>query len=184
MTAQKTTAQEVEREIAALLKEQEVGVLATISPDGKPMASTMHFASDGLVVYCHTFTYTRKYRALLLNQNVSYTLTHLPPNGFHGRLQLRAIQVSGRGIIVTDKAEIERAIEVSHEQFEWLKDANIYAGFKREGIEKHQVFFRIEPTEALWTDHRLGMGWKTMVKFSADGRSVEALAPYEMVRPT
>ena len=170
---------EVEQAITELLREEEVGSIATIGPDGTPSAATMHFASDGLVVYCHTFTYTRKYGALKAESRVGYTLAHMPPEGFHGRMKVRSVQVTGRATFLTDQAEIEHAIDVSREQFDWLQDSTMYDNFKREGVALRQVFFRIDPVEALWADNRVRMMYRTLVTFSPDGKHVESLAPYE-----
>lgn len=169
---------EVEAAITELLRETEVGSLAVVREDGSPLVAAMHFASDGLVVYVHTYTYTRKHAALLKDNRVSYALDHTPGTGFAGRLEVRSIQVNGIAARVTDNAEIERAIQVSHEQFAWLKEAAIYEGFKREGGTQRQVFFRIDPLEALWSDNRVRMLWRKTVRFSADGRTVAALEPY------
>ena len=178
MTSTEPGIAEVEAAIVELLREQEVGAMAVIAPDGTPLVATMHFASDGLTVYVHTFTYTRKYAALLADGHVAYELDHLSPDGFAGRAEVRSAQVNGIATRVTDRAEIEHAIELSHQQFGWLKDANIYNGFKREGGAKLQVFFRIEPVQALWTDNRVRVQWRKLVTFSADGRSVASLRPY------
>jgi general stress protein 26 len=178
MTTAEPGAAEVELAIKELLREEEIGALATISADGYPSTATMHFASDGLAVYMHTFTYTRKYADIQRDQRVSYALHHLPPAGFDGRFEVRAVQVKGTATIVTDQAEIERAVEVSYEQFDWLKDTTMYDNFKRAGQAQRQVFFRIDPVQALWTDHRVRMLWRTIVNFSADGQQVAGLEPY------
>ena len=121
--------QEVEQAIADLLREQEIGALAVLRPDGAPAVSMMHFASDGLIVYLHTFTYSRKHEAIARDPRVSYTIAALPPDGFYGRGQLRAVQVEGNASFVTDPAEIQRAVEVSREQFDWMKDLSLYDTF-------------------------------------------------------
>ncbi|WP_330231092.1 pyridoxamine 5'-phosphate oxidase family protein [Nocardia sp. NBC_00508] len=179
MTLNEPTPAEVEQEIVELLRIEEIGALAVVTPDGAPLAATMHFASDGLATYVHTFTYTRKYAALLNDNRVSYTLDHLPADGFAGRAALRAIQVNGTATRVTEPAEIDRAIQVSHEQFEWLKDADIYKSFRRTGGAGSQVFFRIDPVEALWNDNRVRIQWRTLVRFDADGKHVATLEPYK-----
>ena len=61
-----------------------------VGPDGAPAVSMMHFASDSLVVYVHTFTYSRNHAAVQRDPRVSYTIAAIPPDGFYGRGQLRA----------------------------------------------------------------------------------------------
>jgi hypothetical protein len=126
----------------------------------------------------HTFTYTRKHEAIARDPRVSYTIAAIPPDGFYGRGQLRAIQVEGIASFVTEPAEIQRAIEVSREQFEWMKDLSLFDTFDK-GTAHHQTFIRIDPVEALWNDNRVRLLWRKIVTFTPDGRHVAALSPYE-----
>ena len=71
-----------------------------------------------------------KFEAIQRDPRVSYTLDHLPPDGFYGRQELRSIQVEGRASIVTNHDEIQWAIQLSHEQISWLKDAAMYKGLQ------------------------------------------------------
>jgi nitroimidazol reductase NimA-like FMN-containing flavoprotein (pyridoxamine 5'-phosphate oxidase superfamily) len=169
--------QEVEQAIVNLLREQEIGALAVLRPDGAPAVSMMHFASDGLIVYLHTFTNSRKHEAITRDPRVSYTIAALPPDGFYGRGQLRAVQVEGNASFVTDPAEIQRAVEASREQFDWMKDLSLYDTFAK-GTAHHQRFIRVDPVEALWNDNRVRMLWRRMVTFTPDGKHVAALSPY------
>lgn len=180
MTLSEPGAADVEQGIAELLCAEQVGALATVSPTGAPSVAIMHFASDGLAVYLHTFTDTRKYAAIRRDSRVSYTLAHQPSGGFDARRQLRAVQVSGTATIVTDPAEIDRAIYLSREQFDWLKDSRMYENFRRPGVAQCQVFFRVDPVEALWNDNRVRMLWRKIVTFTPDGRHVADLAPYDV----
>jgi nitroimidazol reductase NimA-like FMN-containing flavoprotein (pyridoxamine 5'-phosphate oxidase superfamily) len=170
--------EQVEDDIAELLRTEELGSLSVLGPTGAPAVSMMHFASDGLVVYLHTFTYSRKHEAIARDPRVSYTIAAIPPDGFYGRGQLRAIQVEGIATFVTDQAEIQRAVEVSREQFEWTKDLSLYDTFVK-GTAHHQTFIRVVPIEALWNDNRVRLLWRKIVTFTPDGRHVAALSPYE-----
>jgi Pyridoxamine 5'-phosphate oxidase len=87
--------EDVEQAIGELLREEEIGSLAVVGPNGAPAVSMMHFASYGLVVYVHTFTNSRKHAAIQRDPRVSYTMAAIPPDGFSGRGKLRAIQVGG-----------------------------------------------------------------------------------------
>jgi general stress protein 26 len=169
---------DVEAAIAELLRDEAIGALATVGPAGAPATSMMHFASDGLAVYLHTFTHARKYAAIRRDPRVSYTIACVPPDGFYGRGHLRAIQVDGIATMVTERAEIDRAIEVSREQFEWLQNTALFDTFAK-GTAYHQAFFRIDPVEALWNDNRVRLLWRRIVTFTADHKHVAALAPYD-----
>lgn len=168
--------EDIEHAIIELLREQEIGALATLSPTGAPSVASMHVASDGLTVYLHTFTNTRTYAAIQRDPRVSYTIAHVPPDNFQGRRQLRAIQVNGTATTLTEQAHIDRAVEVSREQFPWLKD--MFDNVKR-GAGHGQAFFRIDPIDALWTDNRVRMLWRKIVTFTPDGKHIASLAPYD-----
>lgn len=172
------TSEELEAEIAELLRIEEVGALAVTLEDGSPHVATMHFAGDGLAVYCHTFTYTRKYEAIKRDPRVSYTLAYQPPGGFYDRMKLRAIQVSGIATLLSEAGEVEHAIAKCGEQFEWLKDSTMFDNFRREGVELRQVFFRIDPVSAMWNDNRVRMMWRQNVSFTADHSHIADVTPY------
>lgn len=173
------TAEDIEREIATLLRDVEIGALAVVQADGSPLVADLHFAGDGLSVYVHTYTYTRKYKALLRDPRVSYALALMPAGGYFERFQLRAIQVQGIATVVDDPAEIERAITKCGEQFSWLGDSAIFDNFRREGIELRQVFIRIDPVSAMWNDNRVHLLWRKMVEFSEDHRRITAVRDYD-----
>jgi general stress protein 26 len=170
---------EVEQAITELLRNEEIGTVATLSADGYPSAATMHFAAEGLVVYLHTYTYTRKFEHIQANPRIGYALAYVPPEGFDGRLQVRALQVMGTATIVTEQDEIDRAVELSHQQFDWLSETAMYENFKRANRTDRQVFIRVDPVKGLWTDNRVRMLWRRLVTFTPDGRHVAELAPYD-----
>ncbi|MFB2587046.1 pyridoxamine 5'-phosphate oxidase family protein [Herbiconiux liukaitaii] len=178
MAITEPTVAEVEAEIAELLRIEEVGAMAVTLEDGSPHVATMHFAGAGLSVYCHTFSYSRKYAALQHDPRVSYTLAYQPPGGFYDRMKLRAIQVNGIATFLTEQAEIELAIQTCAEQFDWLKDSTMFDNFRREGIELRQAFFRIDPVSAMWNDNRVRMMWRQDVTFSDDHSSIDSITPY------
>lgn len=75
--------------IIELLREQEVGALVTLSAKGALSVATMHVASDGLVVYLHTFTNTRTYATTTRDSRVVSVFPHParqhPNNGYSYR---------------------------------------------------------------------------------------------------
>lgn len=162
-----------------LLAEEEVASLATLSDSGYPSVSAMHIASDGLVVYLHTFVDTRKHGEMLRDPRVGYVVSHLPAGGFDARRQIRSLQVKGRASLVTEPAELERAVEVSRQQFAWLRDTRMYDHVEVPDERTRRVFFRVEPVEALWADHRVHLLWRKLVTFTADGRHVDRMLPYQ-----
>ena len=164
--------------LAELLAEQEVGALATLDPRGHPSVSAMHFASDGLVVYVHTFRQFRKYHDMLRDGRVSYTVWHEPADGFAGRREVRGAQVSGIASLVEDPDEVQTALRVSYEQFPWLQDHDVYAGFRRARDSGAQAFFRIAPLEVLWHDGRVAMSYRRLVAVDPNEARITAVGTY------
>lgn len=169
---------EIEASIIALLRDEEVGTLATLDAAGAPACATMHFAGDGLGVYMHTFKYTRKYQNILRDPRVSYSIYSIPPGGFESRFQLKALQISGRARLVNDPAETEHAIAVSKEQFLWLKEMPLFDALKDADESVRQVFFRIDPIAGMWQDNAVRMMWWQTLTFSADGGRLSEVTPY------
>jgi general stress protein 26 len=180
MPAPEPGLEEIRDEIVQLLREEEVGVLATVDADGHPSTSHMHVASDGLRVYMHTFTYNRKYGEILADPNVSYAVNYTPPGGFEDRFAARSLQVKGRAALVTTPEEIGRAVEVSREQFPWLAQTAMYDNVKLPD-QGQQVFFRVDPVSALWADHRVRLLWRVLLEFDASGTQITGKRPYDAV---
>ena len=156
--------------------------LATRDGDGFPSVAHMHIAADGLVVYVHTLAMNRKYHEMLADERVGYTVAHVPDGGFADRRMIRSVQVKGRATLVTEPDELARAVEVSMAQFPWLRDSHLYSGPQVNADQQRRAFFRIDPIEALWTDHRVKMLWRRLLIFSADGRRVDTVR--ECPQPT
>ncbi|MET8873208.1 pyridoxamine 5'-phosphate oxidase family protein [Nocardia sp. NPDC004604] len=170
---------DIQEAIVELLRAEEIGTLATIDSEGRPSASYMHFASDGLIVYTHTFSYTRKHLQMQRNPNVSYTIGHLPPEGYAGRRETRYLQIQGHATLVTDPAEIQRVVEVSLEQFPWAADTSMYDNIKVPD-QGQQVFYRIEPVEGLWSDNRIRMLWRVLLEFADGGKAITNAEDYNV----
>ncbi|MFC9502759.1 pyridoxamine 5'-phosphate oxidase family protein [Streptomyces sp. NPDC057002] len=177
MSRTEPSLEQIEAAIVDLLRTQEIATLAVLDPHGAPSASTMHIAAEGLRVYMHTFARTRKRTEMIADERVSYAVDHLPPGGYDDRFETRSLQVKGRATLVTDPDEIALAARRSREQFPWAAHSGMFENVRGpEGGQ--QVFFRIDPVEAVWADHRVGLMWRTLLDFTTDGRRLSAKRPY------
>ncbi|WP_329410383.1 pyridoxamine 5'-phosphate oxidase family protein [Nocardia vinacea] len=174
------TLEEIQDSICELLRAEEIATLATIDADGCPSASTMHLAVDGLIAYIHTFQYNRKHTQMLNNPNVSYVVNDLPTDGYAGRRETRSLQMQGSATLVTEPDEIQHAVQLSFAQFPWLADTSMYNNIKVPD-QGQQVFYRITPTRALWSDHTVRMLWQVLLDFSEDGREITGVQDYQAV---
>src|SRR5882762_6428335 len=84
--------------LTELLREREIGALATMDSTGHPSVAAMHFACDGFVAYIHTFAMFRKYHDMQRDGRVSYALWH--EAGHEGRREVRGAKVTGRASLV------------------------------------------------------------------------------------
>ncbi|MGI6871915.1 pyridoxamine 5'-phosphate oxidase family protein [Amycolatopsis sp. 3B14] len=171
---------EIREAITELLRTEEVATLATIDSEGRPWASAMHIAGDGLVVYMHTFRHTRKSTQLRQNPNVSYSVCHLPPEGYAARQETRSLQIQGIATLVADPVEIERIAEISMEQFPWAGETALYDHVKLPD-QGQQLFFRIEPVQGLWADNRVRMLYRVLLDFGDGGKTITKVEDYHAV---
>jgi general stress protein 26 len=167
----------IEADLVELLRTEQVATLATLAANGYPSASAMHIAADGLVVYLSTLTRHRKYAEMLADARVSYVVYDLPDGGFAARREVRSLQVQGVATLVTEPAELERAVTVSREQFPWLAETTMYRQAPQPDAGP-MAFFRVRPVEAVWSDHRVRQQWRTCLTFTADGRAVADMREY------
>ena len=160
----------------ALLRETEVAAFASASREGAPSAAAMHVACDGFVAYIQTFSMFRKHEAIQRDPRVGYAVWH--EAGIQNLREVRSLQMTGRASLVVDPEEIEAALRVSYEQFAWLRDHDIYAGFRKAQGAKAQSFFRIDPVEALWHDGRVAMSYRRLLAFDPDSHAIATARPY------
>ncbi|WP_327142177.1 pyridoxamine 5'-phosphate oxidase family protein [Nocardia sp. NBC_01327] len=177
MPTPEPTLPEIQEAITDLLRTEQLATLATLDAEGHPSASAMHITADGLITYMHTFHNNRKHAQMQHNPNVSYVTSYFPPDGYTGRADIRSLQIQGRATLVTDPAEIQHAVQLSFEQFPWLADTSLYNNIKPPD-QGQQVFYRIDPTRGLWSDHRIRQLWRIHLDFSLDGRTITATHPY------
>ncbi|GAA5150991.1 pyridoxamine 5'-phosphate oxidase family protein [Amycolatopsis dongchuanensis] len=171
---------EIHEAITELLRTEELATLATVDSEGRPSASPMHIAGDGLVGYLHTFRHTRKSTQMRQNPNVSYSVCHVPAEGYAARWETRSLQIQGIATLVTDPVEIQRIAELSQEQFPWARDVSLYDNL-RTPDQGQQLFYRIEPVQGLWADNRVRMLYRVLVDFGDGGKTITKVEDYNAV---
>ncbi|MFC3577462.1 pyridoxamine 5'-phosphate oxidase family protein [Streptomyces yaanensis] len=181
MAVKEPTLEEVEKSVCELLQNEPVCTLATLAADGYPSTAAMHFAPDGLIIYMHTFVYTRKLAHIRRDPRVSYSVHYDPPGGYDERTESRSIQVQGRGYVVTDPEEIARAVDVSMRKSRHEAQDTLLNNVKPPEAQGQQVLLRVEAVQALWADFRVRLLWRQMLEFGSDGRSLTGMQPYDTV---
>ncbi|MFH8467017.1 pyridoxamine 5'-phosphate oxidase family protein [Streptomyces sp. NPDC017991] len=106
MSRAEPSLERIEEAVTDLLRTEEIATPAVLDGQGAPSASAMDIAADGLRVYTHTFTRTRRRSEMVADERVGHVVNHLPPGGYDERFKTRSLQVKGRATLVVDPAEI------------------------------------------------------------------------------
>ena len=129
--------------------------LATVTPDGKPLAHTVVYVNEGATVYFRSLDHRRKYSNILNNPRVAYTVDEYPGDDWR---QLQGVQMEGVATVLTNQAEIDRVTEL------YLKKvpcAERFVPKTRPGLK----VIKIEPVEGDFLDYREAIGHREKVTF-------------------
>ncbi len=129
--------------IADYLKSHNILTLATVTPDNKPLAHTVEYASDGTTVYVATSSSRRKVQNILKNPHVAYTVDE----DYKDWLTIKGVQMEGIATVLSKKEDIDRAAAVYLAKFPFV------AQFPP---NPEMVFIRIEPKVGSFLDYTKG----------------------------
>jgi general stress protein 26 len=140
-------------EILSILKGAEEMTIATVRPDGYPQATTVNYASDGLIIYFGCAAESQKARNVACNDKVSLTIT-LPSFNWE---EIRGLSMGGKASPVTDPAEISRVSELMLRKFPQILR---YALAGKKGL----FLVRVTPEVISVLDYRKGFGHTDLVR--------------------
>jgi general stress protein 26 len=108
---------EIEAFILDILRQHNILTLATVREDGWPEATTVGYVHDGRTLYVGCAANSQKVRNIQRCNKVSLTVNHAeePWN------RIRGLSMGATAEVVTDRAEIARAIELNLAKFPQLK---------------------------------------------------------------
>ena len=129
--------------------------LATVKPEGKPLAHTVVYVADGATVYFRTRDSTRKVQNILNNPAVAYTVDEYPGDDWY---QLEGVKMEGRATVLTDQADIDYAIELYVKKFSFVDSIVPLA---TPGL----IFIKVEPVEGYFLDYHERLGHWDKVTF-------------------
>lgn len=124
--------------------------LATISPQGRPMAHTMAYVSEGAVVYMATNKNTRKVQNIMQNPYVAYTVDEDDPDWFN----MQALQIEGRASIIEDEEELREVGEILAAKFPIAADMP---------PDPDSIMIKIEPEVVYYLDYSIEFGYREQV---------------------
>jgi general stress protein 26 len=145
-------ANDIEQKIHNYLSSHRYLNLATVGPDGTPVAHTVGYASDGATVYFMTDKNSRKAKNISGSKAVAYTIDE----DYTDIHTIQGVQMKGNAELVKDNAVIEKIIGILTEKFLQLRDLPPSPDY---------VIFRIDPIEAYFLDNTVRFGHRDRVNF-------------------
>jgi general stress protein 26 len=143
---------DVEKKISDYLSSHLYLNLATVSPDGKPLAHTVGFANDGAIVYFVTDKKTRKANNINGNPNVAFTCDE----DYTDLYSIQGVQMKGKAELETNGVVIEKIMGTMLQKFPQMKDMPENPDY---------VFFKITPLEGVFIDNTRGFGHREEITF-------------------
>jgi uncharacterized protein YhbP (UPF0306 family) len=128
--------------------------LATISPEGLPMAHSVEYINEGNTIYFISHKGTRKMVNIAANANVAYTVDE----DYQDWSTIQGIQMMGKASFVEDPAEAQRLMGVYVQKFPQVMN------FPKEMADEMRLV-KVEPVHAKYIDNTQGMGHHEIVEY-------------------
>lgn len=135
---------EIMEKIAEYLKAHRKITLATVTREGKPLAHTVEYASEGAAIYFVTMKTSRKAQNILNDPHVAYAVDE----DYDDWTRIQGVQMEGVATILTGKAEVDRAAGI------YLGKFPIVASLPP---NPNMVFVKIEPSKGFFLDYLKGL---------------------------
>jgi general stress protein 26 len=144
--------EEIRQKISDYLKSHRKMTLATVTLDGRPIAHTVEYASDGPNVYFGTLKTTRKAQNIMKNCHVSYAVDE----DYDDWMKIQGVQIEGRATILAEQKDIKQASDMIAAKFPAVGDLP---------KDPDMIFVRIEPIAGFFLDYRKGFAHRDEVRF-------------------
>jgi len=128
--------------------------LATVTPEGNPLAHSVEYVSIGNTVYFSSHPQMRKMHNIEHNSHVAYTVDE----DYQDWTKIRGVQMIGKASFVEDKDELNNVMAKYIEKFPQVKT------FPPE-FAKALKFVKVEPVEAIWMDNTVEVGYREVNKY-------------------
>jgi uncharacterized protein YhbP (UPF0306 family) len=143
---------EIKKLIADYLAAHNILTLVTVTPENKPIAHTVEYASEGTIVYFATSNSRRKTLNILKNPHVAYTVDE----DYKDWLTIKGVQMEGIATILSQKEDIEHAVAVYIAKFPFVTQFP---------PNPEMVFIKIEPAAGFFLDYTKGFTHSDSVTF-------------------
>ena len=139
---------QTEKIIDLMARESDM-TIATISHDGHPLASTVSYANDGMVLYFGTSSQSQKAGNIEKDGRVALTINR--PYRFWRDIE--GLSITGKASIVTMPDEFRRANQLVFEKFPQVHD---FATTESSEV----VLIKVQPLTISYLNYRKGVGHK------------------------
>lgn len=143
---------DVKNHIAEYLSSHNIMTLATVTPEGKPLAHTVEYASEGATVYFLSLSMKRKVVNIKNNPHVAYTVDEDYPDWF----AIKGVQMEGLATVLTEKEAIDHAAKIYLAKFPFV------ANFPP---DPNMLFLKVTPAVGSYLDYTKGFAHMDTVTF-------------------
>ena len=126
--------------------------LATVAGDGRPMAHTVGYVSEGATVYFTTDRRTRKINNIINDARVAYAVDE----DYTDWSQIQGVQMEGLAAVIDDESEIQRVMGLF--MAKWPEMTELPADFE-------MALVRIAPEEGYFLDNTVAFGHRDHIVF-------------------
>lgn len=147
--------EEIKQKIIDYLASHIKMTLATVTPEGKPIAHTVVYVNEGATVYFRSRDFRRKNQNIANNPAVAYTVDEYPGDDWG---QLQGVQMEGRATVLTEPADIDHATGLYVKKFPFVDKF-----VPRETPELRVI--KVEPVEGYFLDYPREFGRREKVTF-------------------
>ncbi|MBI4847938.1 MAG: pyridoxamine 5'-phosphate oxidase family protein [Nitrospirae bacterium] len=144
--------EEIKQMISAYLKTHNKLTLATVTPEGNPLAHTVEYVSDGGTIYFGTSKETRKAQNIMKNPSVAYAVDE----DYTDWTKIQGVQMSGKASILTDQGELEKVMKLYVAKFPAVADFP---------PDMDMVMIKIVPVSGYFLDYTMEFAHRDEVKF-------------------
>ena len=140
--------------ILSLLDDHRIMTVATLRPDGRPQATTVGYANDGLILYFLCAPDSQKARNLAQDGRVSLTID----NDTKDVMAITGLSMAARAQPVTDPAEVEQFFALL------IRKYPEYAAVSMPKPKPEEIrVFRLRPAVISVLDYSKGFGHTDLV---------------------
>jgi len=144
--------EEIRQAISDYLRSHRKMTLATVTLDGRPIAHTIEYASDGATVYFGTLRTSRKAQNIIKNCRVSYAVDE----DYEDWMKIQGVQIEGKAEVLADPKDIKYAMDLFTRKFPFVADFP---------PNPDMVLVRIEPLAGFFLDYTKGFAHRDEVRF-------------------